>query len=176
MTPEEREKLLLLHPVVPCECIHDCRPRVLRFFDFVQVHEDGCWLWSGGKAGAGYGYFYRGPKRGTQTYAHIWSHEHFVGVIRHGLHVDHLCRVISCVNPDHLEAVTPLENSIRSGNANVLRKFWTHCQNGHEFTKANTITRGSKRRCRSCFNTQRREYGRNYMRAKRASARSAAAK
>jgi hypothetical protein len=51
MTPAERDNLLLLHPVVSCECVHDCQPRVHRFFDFILLGPDGCWLWTGGKAG-----------------------------------------------------------------------------------------------------------------------------
>jgi len=46
--------------------------------------------------------------------AHRVFYQLFRGPIPAGLHLDHLCRVASCANPDHLEAVTPAENHRRS--------------------------------------------------------------
>jgi hypothetical protein len=40
-------------------------------------------------------------------------YEHHVGPIPDGLVIDHLCRVHNCVNPEHLEPVTPAENTRR---------------------------------------------------------------
>lgn len=34
-----------------------------------------------------------------------------------GLELDHLCRMTCCINPDHLEVVTPAENCRRRSNA-----------------------------------------------------------
>jgi len=41
-------------------------------------------------------------------------YEYFKGPVPDGLELDHLCRVRSCCNPDHLEPVTHKEN-IRRG-------------------------------------------------------------
>jgi len=68
----------------------------------------GCWLWVGSNNGR-YPVF---PKGGR--YAHRWSYEHHVGPIPEGYEIDHLCRVTLCVNPTHLEAVTPQENKRRA--------------------------------------------------------------
>jgi hypothetical protein len=46
--------------------------------------------------------------------AHTASYRLFVGSVPGGLELDHLCRVRSCVNPDHLEAVPHAVNSGRS--------------------------------------------------------------
>ena len=73
-----------------------------------------CWLWSGGRDMNGYGRFH---VSGTSYLsAHRYAYLKFVGEIPFGLHIDHLCRVTSCVRPEHLEAVTPTEN-IRRGRA-----------------------------------------------------------
>lgn len=88
------------------------RPRTLEdYLDKIVPNEDGCWLWLGGKGGAGYGAITRG--RFKQP-AHRVFFELLVGPIPDGLQLDHLCCVRACVNPDHLEPVTQGEN-IRRG-------------------------------------------------------------
>lgn len=81
-----------------------------RFFDRVVFAECGCWIWVGAYYPRGYGQFYDG-KGGSS--AHRWSYKQFKGEIPEGLELDHLCRTPCCVNPDHLEPVTHLENMRR---------------------------------------------------------------
>jgi hypothetical protein len=98
-----------------------------------------CWVWTGAIYSAtGYGSF-------VATTAHRWAYVNLVGPIPDGLHIDHLCRVRSCCNPDHLEPVTQAENNRRQAAAQ------THCLHGHEYTAANTYLDGKGyRRCRVC--------------------------
>jgi hypothetical protein len=72
---------------------------------------DGCWLWTAAKTQKGYGVF--GATSPGVTTAHRWIYSRVVGVVPDGWVVDHLCRNHSCVNPDHLEAVTHSENLLR---------------------------------------------------------------
>lgn len=68
-----------------------------------------------------------------------------------GMEVDHLCESRSCVNPDHLEAVTRRENELRK-----YRRRET-CPNGHPNTDENRVKVTRKHRdppysydCREC--------------------------
>lgn len=118
-----------------------------RFWDKVERSE-GCWRWKGSRGRAGYGGFWNGERL---VPAHRWSYERFVGPIPPGLHIDHLCKNPSCVNPTHLEPVTPRENLMRSDNPNARNASKTHCPAGHPLSGKNlwTEARGS-RHCLYC--------------------------
>lgn len=54
--------------------------------------------------------------------AHRVFYENAEGQIQNGLELDHLCRNRACVNPDHLEPVTHIENMRRAAEAKRLRR------------------------------------------------------
>lgn len=78
----------------------------------VEVRDDGCWIWQAHKSKAGYAKVK--DDFGRQAYAHRLTYELSHGPVPDGLQLDHLCRNTSCVNPEHLEAVTAKENVRRS--------------------------------------------------------------
>ena len=97
------------------------------FWRHVDVAEDSdCWLWRGSRVPAGYGQFqvgiaaiegieYTRYHMGAHRYAYALAHGDLPA---RGLEIDHLCRTKSCVNPDHLEAVTHQVNVQRSKDRN----------------------------------------------------------
>lgn len=89
-----------------------------RFWEKVAIADSGCWEWTAGRDAAGYGQFSvtsetRGePPLCARAHRVAWEIE--VGPIPPGMYLDHLCYNPPCVNPEHLELVTPGENVLRA--------------------------------------------------------------
>lgn len=124
-----------------------------------EVTDQGCWLWTGTTNNEGYGTTGVG---GKMALVHRVSFELANGPIPAGAVLDHLCRSRRCFNPDHLEAVTQRENTLRSpitlGSINAAK---THCPQGHEYTPENTYivrrpspNKSTNRRCKTCAREQ----------------------
>lgn len=67
-----------------------------------------CHVWQRSRFKSGYGQIGRGRR------AHVVFWERRFGPVPPGKQLDHLCCVIECVNPDHMEPVTALVNVRRS--------------------------------------------------------------
>lgn len=69
-----------------------------------------CWVWQLTINNNGYGT--------CSALGRAWKAHRFAWRERHGVTppgpIDHLCRVRACVNPDHLQIVSPVENQERS--------------------------------------------------------------
>lgn len=132
----------------------DEKPDLLTVWEKVEKTET-CWNWTGHINGGGYGIFHRkrdGVRRRWR--AHRLMYEHLVGPIPEGLVLDHLCRNTRCVNPEHLDPVTNVEN-VRRAMALI-----TECPHGHPYSDENTYRcPNGNRRCRECH---RRESNARY--------------
>jgi hypothetical protein len=116
----------------------------------------GCWLWMGYVNPKGYG------RTKDVRMAHRVALELKLGrKLMPGHESDHLCRVRCCVNGDHLEEVTHLEN-LRRGNGILTRLSdlmakKTHCPYGHPYSGDNLyIRKEGRRECRTCMRERNR--------------------
>lgn len=118
----------------------------------------GCWLFTGG-LNNGYAML-SVPPRGTNDYGHRVSYEHNVGPIPDGLHLDHLCRNRACVNPLHLEPVTPLINNQRGMAPGAIARRTQKCGKGHPLAPGhpNTYEAFGRRYCRACRDVRNAEW------------------
>lgn len=90
-------------------CISTAVAELANFGRHLAPDAGGCWIWTGSRMGTGgiYGQFQRA------RYAHRVSWEIHKGEIPAGMDLDHLCRNMLCVNPDHLDVVPHAMNNAR---------------------------------------------------------------
>lgn len=127
-----------------------------RILSQVEKQPNGCWYWTGFITPQGYGTTSYHGERGTPV--HRAAYDLLVGPIPDGLTIDHLCHTQDktcqggksclhrrCINPDHLEPVTAVENTKRGSSSRR-----THCPAGHPYDAENTLVYEGRRFCREC--------------------------
>lgn len=128
------------------------REFLVRFFEKVNK-TDTCWLWQGNSwTPNGYGVI-------DSKVAHKVLYEYLVAPVPDGMELDHLCKIRSCVNINHLEVVTHEENNKRSDSPTGINARKQECDYGHTLEGRNLyITPNGRRQCRECVNRRAREY------------------
>lgn len=129
-----------------------------RFWAKVDTPEnlDECWVWTGALDDSKYGKF-RLPD-GSVSGVHIISWELANDrKVPTGWHVDHLCRVRQCLNPEHLEPVPASENTDRGTSFSAKNSRKTQCPRGHEYTDENIRWHNNRRECITCIRARDKE-------------------
>jgi hypothetical protein len=119
-------------------------------YERYEIAESGCWLWTSTTDKDGYGYFDVNKKK---IKAHRYFYEFWTSTrIPPGMQIDHLCKRRRCVNPAHLEVVTPRENVLRSVHTvSGINARKTECKHGHPLSGDNLRIRpDGSRRCITC--------------------------
>lgn len=112
----------------------------------------GCWIWKLSLDAKGYGFC---GLRDYRNKAHRVSYSAFKGELVPGLEIDHLCRVTSCVNPEHLEQVTRQVNMRRKVAATVGRHYTVYFSEHKEIWRAGITVQSSPRK-RKVFSSKDR--------------------
>jgi hypothetical protein len=76
----------------------------------------GCWIWQRSTSLNGYGQVWH---EGRLQRAHRVFYQLYVGPIPDGKQIDHTCANKRCVNPEHLEPVTAIENTHRAWRKSI---------------------------------------------------------
>lgn len=136
-------------------------------FNSKIISLDQCWYWAGYTDKDGYGFLsLRLPNgKSTSVRAPRLLYENLVGKIPMFLQLDHLCRNRICVNPDHLEPVTPKENVLRSLAPPAINSRKTECKYNHLLKGDNLyVRRDGKRQCIACRKRLQFEYNQRKVR------------
>jgi hypothetical protein len=126
----------------------------------------GCWLWTGGHNGAGYGFAWVNDK--SIKVSRLSAYLYLGFDLSSSKLICHKCNNKNCFNPEHLYIGTDSDNkhdTVTAGTHGNARK--THCPRGHEYNLENTHTDilGS-RHCRVCKKLQMQEFRKKSRNAK----------
>lgn len=151
------ENMILLSGIINASDFILIQRRLIKLS--VPEPNTGCHIWIGATTIAGYGII--NIKKKILS-AHRVSYFLNKGDIPDGLVIDHICDNKFCINPDHLQPKTQLDNLLRSNSASMVNLRKTHCNKGHEFTESNTIiNKNGSRDCKICVKAKKKRHYNN---------------
>jgi hypothetical protein len=138
--------------------------RIKRFWDKVDIKgPNDCWLWTASVNSKGYGSFAIEVKKTALAHKVSWAVSKNNGVFSDPKHpIMHSCDVKRCVNPNHLEIGTALQNNRDARSRGLTRNYIPSqqptCKNGHPRTPENTHPKHNT--CLVCSRASNREAAR----------------
>lgn len=131
--------------------VEDCRSLVLlpRWIQKTKLLETGCIVWTASGTKNGYGRISLNNKK-TLVHRIAWVAANGVDIPL-GMQIDHLCRVRGCVLPDHLEIVTPKENTHRGESFAAVLGAREFCKRGHRYVSVDRPSTHKRRVCKECM-------------------------
>ena len=115
-----------------------------------SVNEQGCWIWEGGVDPDGYGVCWGVEVGGKRVQrAHRVTFYLTFGFLPRVL--DHIvCDNRRCCNPQHVQASTVKQNTLRGSGPTALNAVKTHCPHGHPYSGKKFQQGGWVRICKIC--------------------------
>lgn len=116
-----------------------------------EIDQNGCWLWTLHTEKGGYGVCHQ--MLGGEQLVHRVAYIVWKGEISEGHVIDHvkpICKSTRCFNPEHLEAVLPIVNHIRSNSRGAVNLRTGFCKRGHPWTEENIGNNGRSQFCKPC--------------------------
>lgn len=90
------------------------------FMSHVEIHDDGCWVWTAAKNNVGYGMFRYDGKMRTAHRCIMDMEGHDI----QGHEVYHTCNKYECVNPDHLRVGSKTDRAQMMTTKGNSGKHW----------------------------------------------------
>lgn len=112
-----------------------------------------CRLWMRSTNLRGYGEL---GYKGYSTSVHIHAYKLWRGEVPKDMTVNHLCRHKACINPDHLEVTSRIQNKIKGAKRNLI------CLNGHRLLQNSIICyfkKTGQRECKKCQDASKSIHG-----------------
>ena len=107
---------------------------------YIPEPMSGCWIWIGALSGFGYGsFFYDGKREQAHRVSYAMAKRITVFSLR-GLLLLHSCDNPACINPDHVEIGTQLQNIRQAAARGRLARGPKH----GTYTKPESRVRGAK--------------------------------
>lgn len=140
-----------------------------KFSNSFDKSNNGCWQWNNSLNKDGYGQVslwggWKKAPRGGQYLAHRVMYELIKRPLDKYEQLDHLCKNIICINPNHLEAVDKDTNNLRGNSPSAIHARKTQCPKGHPYTAK--WAQGNGKYSRSCLECNRIKCKEYYYRKK----------